>query len=86
MSLILMHDKVTLRPMVESDIVRLWKLTTPETFMFMVNQIQTVEEFEKWMRQDMNRCNLPERPLYLWLRIQRRMNYMVQHACMRLIM
>jgi len=50
MSIILMHDKVTLRPMVESDIERLWKLTTPETFKFMVNQIQTIEEFEKWMK------------------------------------
>lgn len=33
----------------ELDIERLWKLTTPETFRFMVNQIQTIEEFEKWM-------------------------------------
>ncbi|MFX3672880.1 MAG: GNAT family N-acetyltransferase [Paenisporosarcina sp.] len=49
MSLILIHDKVTLRPMRELDIERLWKLTTPETFRFMVNQIQTIEEFEKWM-------------------------------------
>lgn len=49
MSVILMHDDVTLRPMKESDIGRLWKLTTPEIFTHMVNQIQTSEEFEKWM-------------------------------------
>ena len=49
MSVILMHDDVTLRPMKQSDIARLWKLTTPEIFTHMVNQIQTSEEFEKWM-------------------------------------
>ncbi|MFC6041198.1 GNAT family N-acetyltransferase [Paenisporosarcina macmurdoensis] len=49
MSVILMHDDVTLRPMKESDITRLWKITTPDIFTYMVNQIQTPEEFEKWM-------------------------------------
>jgi RimJ/RimL family protein N-acetyltransferase len=49
MSVILIHDTVTLRPMKESDIERLWKLTTPETYNHMLNQIQTIEEFEKWM-------------------------------------
>ncbi|PUB08421.1 GNAT family N-acetyltransferase [Paenisporosarcina sp. OV554] len=49
MSVILMHENVTLRPMKESDISRLWKLTTPEIFTHMLNQIQTSEEFEKWM-------------------------------------
>jgi RimJ/RimL family protein N-acetyltransferase len=49
MSVILMHDDITLRPIKESDITRLWKLTTPEIFTNMVNRIQTSEEFEKWM-------------------------------------
>ncbi|WP_211270671.1 GNAT family N-acetyltransferase [Paenisporosarcina indica] len=49
MSLILKHDDVTLRPMKEADIPRLWNLATPETFTHMVNQIQSYEEFEKWM-------------------------------------
>ncbi|EPD49568.1 hypothetical protein HMPREF1210_03015 [Paenisporosarcina sp. HGH0030] len=49
MSVLLMHDDVTLRPMQESDIERLWKLTTFETFTFMLNKFQHMEEFEKWM-------------------------------------
>lgn len=49
MNVILIHDDVTLRPMTESDIKRLWKLTTLETFTYMLNQIRTIEEFEKWM-------------------------------------
>lgn len=49
MSVLLMHDDVTLRPMQESDIERLWKLTTSETFTFMLNKFQHMEEFEKWM-------------------------------------
>lgn len=36
--------------MKESDIKRLWNLTTPESFTHMLNLIQTIEEFEKWMR------------------------------------
>lgn len=49
MSVLLMHDDVTLRPMQESDIENLWKLTTTETFTYMLNQIQHMDEFEKWM-------------------------------------
>jgi len=49
MSLTLMHQDITLRPMTELDIPRLWNLTTLETFTHMVNQIQSYEEFEKWM-------------------------------------
>lgn len=49
MSVLLMHDDVTLRPMKESDIERLWKLTTSETFTFMLNKFRHLEEFEKWM-------------------------------------
>jgi len=49
MSTVLVHHDVTLRPMKESDIPRLWKLTTPKTFTHMVNQIQNYDEFEKWM-------------------------------------
>lgn len=49
MSVLLMHDDVTLRPMQESDIERLWRLTTSETFTFMLNKFQHMEEFEKWM-------------------------------------
>lgn len=49
MSLTLMHQDITLRPMTESDIPRLWNLTTLETFTHMVHQIQSFEEFEKWM-------------------------------------
>lgn len=49
MSVLLMHDDVTLRPMQESDIKRLWKLTTFETFTFMLNKFRHMEEFEKWM-------------------------------------
>ncbi|WP_208324120.1 GNAT family N-acetyltransferase [Paenisporosarcina antarctica] len=50
MTVILIHDNVMLRPMKESDIKRLWNLTTPELFTHMLNLIQTIEEFEKWMR------------------------------------
>lgn len=50
MSVILSHDKITLRPLKESDIRRLWELSSTDTFRYMVNQIQTLEEFETWMR------------------------------------
>ncbi len=49
MSVILSHDKITLRPLEEIDIRRLWELSSTETFQFMVNQIQTIKEFETWM-------------------------------------
>lgn len=49
MSVLLMHEDVTLRPMQETDIECLWKLTTTETFTFMLNQIQHMDEFEQWM-------------------------------------
>jgi len=49
MSTVLVHQDITLRPMTQSDIPRLWKLATPEIFTHMVNQIQSFDEFEKWM-------------------------------------
>ena len=49
MSVILLHEDVTLRSMKESDVEGLWKLTTPKIFTHMLHQIQTREEFEKWM-------------------------------------
>lgn len=49
MSLILVHNDVTLRPIKESDIPRLWKVTSPDTFAHMVHHIQSYEEFENWM-------------------------------------
>ncbi|WP_019414262.1 GNAT family N-acetyltransferase [Paenisporosarcina sp. TG20] len=50
MTVTLHHDDVMVRPMKESDIKRLWKLTTPQTFLYMLNEIKTFEEFDKWMR------------------------------------
>ena len=49
MTSILIHKKVTLRPMQESDSTALWRITQPETFTHMLNQLQTYAEFEKWM-------------------------------------
>ena len=49
MSVILLHEDVTLRPMKETDVEGLWKLTTPGIFTHMLHQIQTRDEFEKWM-------------------------------------
>ena len=57
MTLKLVHQDITLRPMIESDIPRLWELTTPETFMHMVNQIQTFEEFDEWMASGYKQMN-----------------------------
>ena len=45
---------MTLRPMQESDIEPLWRITKPETFTHMLNQLQTYEEFEKWMDAGLN--------------------------------
>lgn len=49
MTSILIHNNVTLRPMQESDSEPLWRITKPETFTHMLNQLQTYAEFEKWM-------------------------------------
>ena len=54
MTSILIHNNVTLRPMQESDIEPLWRITQPETFTHMLNQLQTHEEFEKWMDAGLN--------------------------------
>ena len=54
MTSILIHNNVTLRPMQESDIEPLWNITQPETFTHMLNQLQTYEEFEKWMDAGLN--------------------------------
>lgn len=54
MTSILIHNNVTLRPMQESDIEPLWRITKPETFTHMLNQLQTYEEFEKWMDAGLN--------------------------------
>ena len=54
MTSILIHNNVTLRPMQESDIEPLWRITQPETFTHMLNQLQTYEEFEKWMDAGLN--------------------------------
>jgi len=61
MSVILIHNDVTLRPMEESDIPRLWKLTSPEIFTHMVNKIQSYEEFEAWMSAGYNQMHTTER-------------------------
>lgn len=45
----LVHDDVTLRPLIESDIQTLWEITSTDTFLHMLNQIQTIEEFRGWM-------------------------------------
>lgn len=50
MNSILSHDKITLRPLKESDISHLWKIASEEAFHFMLNQLQTLEEFSKWMK------------------------------------
>lgn len=49
MSAILSQDKITLRPLKESDLSRLWEVASPEAFQFMVNQVETIEEFRNWM-------------------------------------
>lgn len=49
MTTILIHNNVTLRPMQESDNEPLWRITKPKTFTHMLNQLNTYEEFEKWM-------------------------------------
>jgi RimJ/RimL family protein N-acetyltransferase len=46
--------------MIVSDIERLWKLTTPETFTHMLNQIQNIEEFEKWMGTGYNQMRISD--------------------------
>lgn len=61
MSVVLSHDKITLRPLKESDIRRLWELSSPETFQFMVNQIQTLEEFETWMKAGYQQMQLSDK-------------------------
>ena len=49
MNSVLSQDKITLRPLKESDISRLWEITSAETFQFMLNQVETIEEFRNWM-------------------------------------
>jgi len=50
MNSILSQDKITLRPLKESDINRLWEIASEEAFHFMLNQLQTREEFGAWMK------------------------------------
>lgn len=50
MNSILSQDKITLRPLKESDISHLWEIASEEAFHFMLNQLQTIEEFGKWMK------------------------------------
>ena len=57
MTVLLIHQDVTLRPVQQSDIPRLWELTTTETFTHMLNQIQSYEEFEKWMGKGLEQMN-----------------------------
>jgi len=57
MTVLLIHQDVTLRPLQQSDIPRLWELTTTETFAHMLNQIQSYEEFEKWMGKGLEQMN-----------------------------
>ena len=57
MSVILMHNDVTLRPLKESDIPRLWKLTSPAIFTHMVNKIQSYDEFDGWMSAGYNQMH-----------------------------
>ncbi|AYC30566.1 GNAT family N-acetyltransferase [Paenisporosarcina cavernae] len=40
---------ITLRPLEENDLPKLWEITTPETFQFMMNPVTTYEEFEIWL-------------------------------------
>lgn len=49
MSAILSQDKITLRPLKESDISRLWEISSAEAFQFMVNQVESLEQFRNWM-------------------------------------
>lgn len=49
MTTILMHNSVMLRPMQASDSESLWRITEPETFTYMLNQLHTYEKFEHWM-------------------------------------
>jgi RimJ/RimL family protein N-acetyltransferase len=49
MTSILIHENVTLRPTQKEDFKKLWNVTKPATFSYMLNALQTYEEFEKWM-------------------------------------
>lgn len=63
LTVLLIHQDVTLRPLKQSDIPRLWELTTAETFTHMLNQIQTYEEFEKWMGKGLEQMNTSDETL-----------------------
>ncbi|MFF2753585.1 GNAT family N-acetyltransferase [Psychrobacillus sp. NPDC058041] len=63
MAEIIVFGDLTLRPLEESDIQRLWELYDPKIFEFMLNKIENYEQLDQWLQAGIEQMNIAKTAL-----------------------
>lgn len=53
-----MYGDVTLRPLEQADVQRLWELYDPKIFEFMLNKVEDYDQLEKWLQVGIQQMNI----------------------------
>ncbi|WP_313894184.1 GNAT family N-acetyltransferase [Psychrobacillus sp.] len=54
----IVYGDVTLRPLEQADVQRLWELYDPKIFEFMLNKVEDHDQLEKWLQVGIQQMNI----------------------------